>query len=231
MTQITPEDAIAQLSEFIIDGKAGEMAAYHKVDRPYLGVANPVLNDHAAQWRKSLELPARLDLAEGLWATNIHEARVCAAKMLTQARIKPDDTPAWDLIQSWMPDLDGWAIADHVASAGSRRLEADPSRLDVVEGWTTSAHLWTKRAALVFTLPWTKYRNPKPDQLAARSRILGWAAGYVEDQQWFIQKSISWWLRELSRRDPETVLGFVEEHGAGMRNFARKDAIRLIGKS
>jgi hypothetical protein len=32
-------------------------------------------------------------------------------------------------------DLDGWAVADNLASVGSRCLIADPGRLDAVEAW------------------------------------------------------------------------------------------------
>ena len=110
-----------------------------------------------------------MDLADALWRTDIFEARVAAAKLLTQARLRPDDGPAWELIASWVPDFDSWAIADHACIAGQKRLIADPSRLDTVERWTRSDHLWTRRAALVITLPWTKQNNPKPEELAARA--------------------------------------------------------------
>ena len=224
---ITLTDAIATLQKQGDAEKAAEMRKYHKADRPYLGVANPVIDAAAKDWRGVLSLDERLSLAPGLWDSNIHECRVAAAKLLTQARIRPDQA-TWALIKSWVPQFDGWAIADHVCSAGSRRLLADPSRLDEIEAWTTSEHMWTKRAALVMTLPWTKMNNPKPDDLAARERILGWAAGYTSDPTWFIQKSVSWWLRELGRHDAPRVRAFLAEHGDAMKPFARKDASRKL---
>jgi len=208
--------------------KAEEMARYHKVQRPYLGIANPELDALSKRIRAEVDLDTRLAIASDLWTSNIHEARVLAAKLLTQARIRPDDTPAWDLIQSWVPEFDAWAVADHACMAGQKRLVWVPARLDHVEPWTQSAHLWTKRAALVITLPWTKQRHPKPAELDARERILGWAAGYVSDPEWFIQKAVAWWLRELSRRDPDRVRAFLDAHGEAMKPFARKEAARLI---
>ncbi len=207
--------------------RAEQVAAYHKVDRPYLGVPNPVLNDLTKAWRRELEVIDRIAVADGLWQTNIHEARVAAAKLLTQARIRPDDA-VWDLLQSWLPDFDAWAVADHACMAMQKRLSADPTRLDQVERWTTSGHMWTKRAALVATLPWTKQNHPKPEDLACRDRILGWAATYVSDREWFIQKAIAWWLRELSKHDPERVVAFLETHGANMKPFARKEAGKYL---
>ena len=119
------------------------------------------------------QLEDRIQLASDLWDTNIHEARVAAAKLLTQARLKPDDTAAWDLICRWVPQFDAWAIADHVCIAAQKRITADPTRIDTVELWTTHENMWTRRAALVATLPFTKQNFPKPFELETRDRVLG----------------------------------------------------------
>ncbi len=224
---MTLDEALNALKAKVQPGRDVEMAAYHKLDRAYLGVANPDTNDLVKSWRQALSIEERVSLSAELWATDIYEARLAAAKLLTQARIRPDDA-AWALIKSWVPEFDSWAIADHAAMAGQRRLSAVPERLDEVEEWTKSEHLWTRRAALVFTLPWTKQNHPKPGELAARDRILGWAAGYVDDPEWFIQKSVSWWLRDLSKHDPARVVSFLEQYGGRMKPFARKDAARHL---
>lgn len=208
--------------------RAAQMRAYHKVDRVYLGVSNEHINDLTKDWRSALDVAARIKIADGLWRSDIFEARVAAAKLLTQARLREDEEAAWQLIAKWHCDFDSWAIADHACAAGAKRLVADPSRLDRVEGWTRSEHMWTRRAALVITLPWAKIKTPKPAELEARARILGWAASYANDPQWFIQKAIAWWLRDLSKHDPERVMAFLDAHGAAMKPFARKEAQRLL---
>jgi len=203
--------------------------AYHKSQREHLGVPNPVLNDLTKAWRKQLDIADRVALADGLWQTDIFEGRLAAAKLLTQARIRPDDA-VWALITSWVPDFDSWAVADHACMAGQKRLTAAPERLDEVERWTTSDHMWTRRAALVITLPWTKQNFPKPDELAARDRVLGWAAAYVPDRDWFIQKAIAWWLRDLSKHDAPRVQAFLDLHGADMKPFAAKEAAKYLSR-
>ncbi|MTH76274.1 DNA alkylation repair protein [Paracoccus aestuariivivens] len=208
--------------------KAAELLAYHKVPRTYLGVSVPVIDGLARHWRTDLDIEARLELARQLWATDIHEARVAAAKLLTQARIRPDDSGAWRLIASWVPQFDGWAIADHVMKAGEKRLVADPSRLDEVDGWLAEPNFWVRRAALVGTLPWTHLRNPKPDETEQRERVLGWLERLADDRENFIQKAIGWWLRELSKHDPERVSAWVEAHGARLKPYARREAVRWI---
>ncbi|WIV51691.1 DNA alkylation repair protein [Marivivens sp. LCG002] len=227
-TSVNIDQALTALEALADAEKAPELLAYHKVERPYLGVSNPQIDDLTKEWRAACTLEERLELASALWATNIHEARIAAAKLLTQARIRPDDTAAWELIKSWVPDFDAWAIADHVAIAGQKRLSADPTRLDEIEPWTVSPHMWSRRAVLVMTLPWTKITHPKPEEIAARERILSWAAGYVDDREWFIQKAIGWWLRDLGKRDPERVKAFIADYGPRMKAFARKEALRQL---
>ncbi|MBT0956285.1 DNA alkylation repair protein [Alphaproteobacteria bacterium KMM 3653] len=225
---MTPEAAIEAISAKSKPGKAEEMAKYHKAERPYLGVANPDIYVLTKEWRAALTLDDRLALASGLWDSNIHEARTAAANLLLQARIRPDDTAAWELIKSWVPDFDGWALADHACGAGAKRLIADPARLDEVEQWTKSEHMWSRRAALVSTLPWTKQNNPKAADLEIRDRVLGWAAGYVSDPDWFIQKAIAWWLRELSKHDAPRVHDFLGKYGSKLKPFVRREAARLM---
>jgi 3-methyladenine DNA glycosylase AlkD len=220
-----PMTPLAELQALADPVKAAEMAAYHKVDRPYLGVPVPQIEELTDRWRAELSLDDRIALAADLWRTNIHEARVAAAKLLTQARIRPDQA-AWELIVSWVPDFDAWALADHASIAGQKRLVADPARLDIVESWVTSPHMWTRRAALVMTLPWTKQNFPKEQDLAIRARVLGWCATLASDRDWFIQKAVAWWVRDLSKHDPESAHDFLAAHGGTLKPFARKEALR-----
>ncbi|MFN3825643.1 MAG: DNA alkylation repair protein [Pseudorhodobacter sp.] len=220
---MTPDTAIAAIAAEATPGKAAEMAAYHKAERRYLGTATPAIDALCKDWRAGLTLEARLDLAAGLWHSDIHEGRIAAAKLLTQARIRPDQA-AWDLVCSWVPDFDAWAIADTACIAVQKRLVADPDRLDTVEGWTQSPLMWARRAALVATLPFARMNHPKPAETAARERALGWAESYLGDRDWFIQKAVAWWLRDLSKHDPERTRQFLAEHGEAMKAWARREA-------
>jgi 3-methyladenine DNA glycosylase AlkD len=220
----SPLDQLEGLSD---PAKAAEMLAYHKVPRRYLGVPVPQIEDLVAEWRATATLNDRIALAAALWDSDIHEARVAAAKLLTQARIRPDDA-VWDLLCTWVPGFDGWALADHATIAAQKRLVADPSRLATVESWTTHPNMWTRRAALVITLPWARMNHPKPADIALREAALGWAESYIADRDWFIQKAIAWWLRDLSKHDPARSRSFLDAHGAGLKSFARKEAARFL---
>lgn len=224
---MTPEAAIAALRAEADPARAAQEAAYHKTTREVLGLRVPRITELATEWRQGITVEDRVALADALWRADLHESRVAAAKLLTQARIRPDEA-VWRLIASWVPQFDGWALADHASDAGARRLVADPTRLDEVEGWTTSPHMWTRRAALVMTLPWTRMNHPGAQDNAIRRRVLGWAAGYVTDRDWFIQKAVAWWLRDLSKHAPDLTRAFLADHGATMKAFARKEAAKYL---
>lgn len=220
--------ALADLAALADPVNAAKAAAYHKTQRRYLGIAVPQLESLVAKWRAEASVADRISLAAALWDSDIHDARVAAAKLLTQARLRPSDQAAWDLICQWVPGFDAWAIADHACIAAQKRITADPSRLDEVERWTQSENMWTRRAALVATLPFAKLNHPKPHEIQARSRILDWAAIYTLDHDWFIQKALAWWLRDLSKHDPALTKAFLAEHGHLMKSFARKEAAKYL---
>jgi 3-methyladenine DNA glycosylase AlkD len=225
---VTPEAALAALEAAADPAKAPAMAAYHKAPRRYLGLALPAMEPLVAGWRAGLDVPGRVALARGLWDSDVHEARIAAAKLLTQARVRDHEALVWAETLRWVPTFDAWAVADHAAKAIERRLVAEPARLDVVEAWTRDPTMWVRRAALVATLSWTKARHPTPAEAAARDRILGWAAAYAADREWFIQKAVGWWLRSLAPHDPARVRAFLAGPGRALKPFARREAERRL---
>ncbi|MBE0413167.1 DNA alkylation repair protein [Yoonia sp.] len=217
-------DALAALRDHAAPAKASAAHRYHKVDRPYLGVTNPVIDALAKDWRAALDPDTRLVLARGLWKSNIHEARIIAAKLLTQARIRPDDSDAWNMIVAWLPDCDSLPIADAVCTAGQKRLVADPARLDLVATWITSDNPWMRRPAFAMTLPWAKLNHPKAGDLALRERVLDWAAQSAADPDRIVARALAGWLRDLSKHDPDRVRAFLDTYGDTMPPATAKAA-------
>lgn len=219
----TPQSALADLTALADPKIANEMALQHKINRPYLGVTNPQIDDLYKTWRTDTDLNQRIAIAAHLWDSNIHESRSAAAKLLTQARINPDDA-VWTEIERWVPSFDTTAIADHACSAGARRLIANPIRLDTVETWIEHETLWVRRATLMMTLPWAKLNHPSDTEIAVRARVLDWAAAFTSETDPIMQKSVALWLRTLSKHDKSQVIGFLDEHGTKMKAFALKEA-------
>jgi len=207
--------------------QAAEAAVRHQADREYLGTPLTAIDALVAEWRAELSVEERVALASSLWSTNVHEARIAAARLLLQARMRPDEA-AWRLIQDWLPELDAWSIADAVSKAAEKRVTADLSRLDEVEGWLSHENAWVRRAALLATAPLSKMNNPKQEELDAREWVLDWIADMLPDRDWHVQKAIATWLRDLTKHDADRVQSFLTEHAEAMRGFTRKDVSKTL---
>lgn len=222
------DEALARLKEIADPSRAPEIARKQKISREVLGCALPDLSDLAGVWRAALPLEARLDLAGALWQSGIFEARIMAAKLLTQARIRPEDGAVWELIKLWLAEGDCAVIADHVARAGERRLLADPARLDEIGAWAASENPWLRQAIFLVTLPWARMVHPKEADLQALTRVIAWAADLSQDGDRRVQQALALWLRELSRRRPDETIAFLTAHGRNLQVFARKEAAQLL---
>ena len=194
--------------------------SYQKSVWQHWGVPLPQMDVAIREILKDVPAAQRLTLSRRLWREPVWDLKIVAGRLLVAPSVPPTE-PLWRFVTGRMADLDGWAVADNLAPVASRCLLHDPGRLDVVEGWVQSPHLWTRRAALVFTLAWTRDgRDPE--------RMLGWASSLADDREWFIQKAIGWWLRELYKRDAPRVRRFLAEHGATLKGVARREATKYL---
>lgn len=200
--------------------RAEKEKSYQKSAWQHWGVPLPHMDVAIREILKDVPAADRLVLSRRLWREPVWDLKIVAGRLLMAPSVPPTE-PLWRFVTARMADLDGWAVADNLAPVASRCLLHDPRRLDVVEGWVSNPHLWTRRAALVFTLAWTRNgRNPE--------RMLGWAGSLAGDREWFIQKAIGWWLRELSKRDGPRVRRFLMEHDAALKGVARREATKYL---
>lgn len=224
---MTPQDAIDQLTALSDADASAKMQNIFKIDRPYLGVSNNEIGALYKQWRTQVDGDERTALAAELWDSNIHEARLVAAKLLTQARINPDDH-VWAEITRWIGELDHIVYADAACGAGARRLMAHPERMAEVAEWVEDEDMWIRRSVMTITLPLTKLNNPKADDLARRDQILAWMSEMVTDSEWLVQNAIGHWLATLSKHDAPRMLSFLETYGADLKPFATKEACKFL---
>ena len=211
------EARLLQALRALVDAKRAEQEKrYQKSRWDHWGVSLPNMDVAIKETLGGLSQEQALDLCRHLWREPVWDLKIVAGRILGRKGIAPDAN-VWAFVTERLIDLDGWAVADNLAPVASRCLLEDSCRLDVVETWVECPHLWTRRAALVFTLPWTKdERDPE--------RMLGWAARLANGREWFIQKAIGWWLRELLKRDPERVRRFLTQHpltGVGRREATK----------
>lgn len=193
--------------------RAARSAARHKSGRETLGVPPARIEALVAEWRAGLDIDGRVALARALWDSNVHEARLAAARLLVQARMRPDDT-AWQAILDWAPQIDGAEIGDAVMAAASRRLVASPDRLEQISNWVEDANPWLRRSLLVATRPWARMNNLKPADRTVRERALSWALDLSRDRNGAVRQAVEGWLHDLRRHDPERAAAWQADRDA-----------------
>lgn len=192
---------------------------YHKSTRPHWGIKMPQLDSVVKRYVNQHTTPL-LPLALALWDSGTFDLMLAAGRILGRREV-PASPRLWRTIDAWLDDVDGWALEDVLAPAAWKCLLHDPAVLDDMACWTTHPSVWRRRAALVYTLP---YAKPGHDP----ERVLTWGAGYATNPEWFIQKAIGWWLRELSKHDGPRVVRFLQTHWHQLQGVARKEASRRL---
>jgi 3-methyladenine DNA glycosylase AlkD len=193
---------------------------YHRSGRLHWGVSTPKIDRLVRDVAKQLGEAELLTLACALWRTGTFDAMVAATRIFSHRKVRPSPT-LWRNVRRCMEDVDGWALEDGLARTAWKCIATDPAILDELETWTDCENFWWRRAVLIFTLP---YAKPGADP----TRMLGWMAKYADDREWFIQKAIGWWLRDLGRHDPDCVVAFLASHWPSLRAVARKEATRRL---
>ena len=197
---------------------------YHKSARAHWGINMPQLDGVVKRHVKQHAAADLLQLAQTLWDSGTFDLMMAAGRILGRREISASPR-LWRTLDAWLDDVDGWALEDVLAPAAWKCLLHGPAVLDHLERWTTHPGVWRRRATLVYTLP---YAKPGHDP----ERVLTWAAGYVADPEWFIQKAIGWWLRELSRHDGRASCVFCKPTGTSCRALrARRPSRRLDPES
>lgn len=202
--------------------RAQAHAQYNKSQRVHLGLTVPEITQLVGETAKKLSPQELLELAYALWETDIFDAKIAATKITGLPKLKPSPE-LWNFVIFCLPDLNGWALEDQLAHTAWKCILADLTLLDTLEQWTKHQSFWIRRAALIYTLPFAKKgRDPE--------RMLSWAAKYSSDTEWFIQKAIGWWLRDLGKHNPERVLKFLKDHAHNLKYVAKHEATRLLKK-
>lgn len=93
----------------------------------------------------------------------------------------------------------------------------------VVKKWAGSTNLWTRRAALVSTVPLNLPARGATAPRGEAKKTLAVCEMLVDDREDMIVKAMSWALRELARRDRAAVVAFLGRHGDRLAARVRRE--------
>jgi 3-methyladenine DNA glycosylase AlkD len=175
------------LSELIkhADPKARAQLAYFGVNVPKAyGISAPVLHAFARHMGKDQAL------AEELWSSGIHEARILAPLIGESEKITAAQ------MERWVRDFNSWDVVDTVCCY--LYAHAAPA-WDKVYEWSNRSAEFEKRAA--FSLAAYLSYKDKSAQDARFKRFLLVVEREAHDERNFVRKAVNWALRNIGKRN------------------------------
>jgi 3-methyladenine DNA glycosylase AlkD len=129
-------------------------------------------------------------LAEALWASQWHEARILAALVDEPAAITRRQMDAW------ARGFENWAVCD---SACIHLFDRTPHAWAKVRQWSRSRHEFVKRAAFSLLAGLAVHRRDAEDRLfLAHLPLIVEAA---RDERPMVSKAVNWALRQIGKRN------------------------------
>jgi 3-methyladenine DNA glycosylase AlkD len=128
-------------------------------------------------------------LADELWNTEIHEARMVAGLVADPRAM------SFRTMGAWAADLDSWDLTDLLADTYVRTTHADRA----IRIWSRSRHGFTKRLAFSMIARLAVGHPDEPD--AAYLRSLPFIRAASTDDRNEVKKAVNWALRQIGKRN------------------------------
>jgi 3-methyladenine DNA glycosylase AlkD len=135
-------------------------------------------------------LGQRHDLADALWASGVHEARLLVAFVADPARL----TAA--TMDRWCRTFDNWAVVDTLCF---KLFDRTPHAWGRIAAWRTRAAEFAKRAAFALLASVALHDRTRAD--ADFVRTLPWIDAAASDPRNFVKKGVVWALCAIGTRN------------------------------
>lgn len=183
MTQV--EEIIRELKKQAVPANKSGMARFGINTTTALGVSIPKLRALAKKLGKSHEL------AQALWRTKIHEARLLACFVDEPVAVTPRQ------LESWVRDFDSWDLCDQCCSnlfdkttfAFEKAIELSEHREEFV-----------KRTGFVLMACLAVHDKKRPDKDFLKFFPI--IKREATDERNFVKKAVNWALRQIGKRSP-----------------------------
>jgi 3-methyladenine DNA glycosylase AlkD len=200
--------------------QAGPMVAYLKNHFPFLGIKSPLRKVLLREQFSEFCLPEREQVFVEVWKLyNLpeREYQYAAIALIEKSKkqLSIDDLPFlkqlietkswWDSVDSIAPSLVG-----HIVKIDRKYGEK------VMLDWSLSDNMWTNRSAILHQL---KFKKETDTDL-----LFQIIQQHSSSNEFFIQKSIGWVLREYAKTDPDCVKSFVEKHP--LKPLSKREALK-----
>ena len=190
------------------------------------GVDTPTKKLIAKKIRKSAKTPIeRHKLAQELWDSKIHEARILSALVESPGLVTEKQ------MEDWVKDFDNWGLCDSVC--GHLFDKTKFARRKIFQ-WVKNDKEFIRRAGFVMMATLAVHDKKAPDSDFIKFFPL--IKKYSRDERNFVKKAVNWALRQIGKRNlvlRKRALVVAREIGKKDSKSARwvaRDAIRELEK-
>lgn len=149
-----------------------------------LGVPMPILRKMGKQIGKNQRL------AEELWESEIHEARILATIIAQPEKM------GWKLAEKWVRDFESWDTCDQACMNLFRYMKGAPQK---AIAWTRSKEEFVRRAGFALMAALAFAKNPMADN--DFKKFFPAIKKYSIDERNFVRKAVNWALRQIGKRN------------------------------
>jgi 3-methyladenine DNA glycosylase AlkD len=213
----TENSVLRELKE-LADPKVREKMAYFGVNVPKAyGISAPVLHALSRRIGKDHRL------AEDLWATGIHEAKILATLIGEPKKVTAKQ------MDRWAREFNGWDEVD----AACRYLYAfSAPAWSKVDAWSHRKEEYVKRAAFSLMAYLSYLDRESPDSRFAT--LLPIIERESDDERNFVRKAVNWALRQIGKRNIALNLAAIgtaeriRRRGSRAARWIAADAVREL---
>jgi 3-methyladenine DNA glycosylase AlkD len=148
------------------------------------GISTPILH------RLAKHIGRDQELAEELWASGIHEARILAALIGESEKVTAAQ------MDRWARDFNSWDVVD---TACCYLYAAAAPAWRKIDAWSRRPEEFVKRAAFSLAAYLSYKDKGAPD--ARFERFLRVIEREAEDERNFVKKAVNWALRNIGKRN------------------------------
>jgi 3-methyladenine DNA glycosylase AlkD len=210
--------AVLRELKSLADLRVRAKMAYFGVNVPKAhGISVPVLHALAKQIGKNHSL------AQGLWNTGIHEAKILATLIGESEKVTAAE------MDTWSHDFDSWDVVD--AACCYLYAQAKPAWSRVTR-WSRRREEFSKRAAFSL-IAYLSYKDKEADNIRFR-RCLRIIEREARDERHFVKKAVNWALRNIGKRNlplnAEAIRSAerIRQQGTSSARWIASDALREL---
>jgi len=148
-----------------------------------LGISVPVLRSLAKEIGRDHEL------AQALWASGVHEARILAAFIDDSRQVTMEQ------MDRWAADFDSWDVCDQVCG---NLFDRTPFAYDKATEWSAREAEFVRRAA--FSLMASLAVHDKKAEDGRFEAFFPLIVGASTDERNYVRKAVNWALRQVGKR-------------------------------